>query len=50
MTLRTNARVAGVTYFLYLAAGIASLVLAGRTQETDLAVKGVAVPAQRQPA
>jgi hypothetical protein len=30
MTLRTNARIAGFTYFLYLAAGIASLILSGR--------------------
>jgi hypothetical protein len=36
MTLRTNARIAGVTYFFYLAAGIASLVLAGRPQATDV--------------
>ena len=30
MTLRTNARVAGVTLWIYIAAGIASLLLAGR--------------------
>jgi hypothetical protein len=36
MTLRTNARVAGFTYFVYLAAGIGSLALAGRTQFTGV--------------
>jgi hypothetical protein len=36
MTLRTNARVAGFTYFIYLAAGIGSLALAGRTQLTGV--------------
>lgn len=30
MTLKTNARVAGFTFFVYLAAGISSLVLFGR--------------------
>jgi hypothetical protein len=32
----TNARIAGVTYLVYLAAGIASLVLAGRAHATDV--------------
>jgi hypothetical protein len=36
MTRRTNARVAGVTYFFYLAAGIASLILAGRPHATGV--------------
>jgi hypothetical protein len=36
MTLKTNARVAGVTVFLYLAAGITSLALAGRPQATNM--------------
>lgn len=30
MTLRTNARVAGVTFLFYIAAGITSLALSGR--------------------
>jgi len=36
MTLRTNARVAGVTLIVYFAAGIASLVLSGRAHATDV--------------
>jgi hypothetical protein len=36
MTLRTNARIAGVTFFFYLVAGIASLVLSGRAHATDV--------------
>ena len=36
MTYGTNARVAGVTYFVYLAAGIGSLVLSGRAHATDV--------------
>ena len=36
MTLRTNARVAGVTYFVYLAAGISSLALSGRPHALDV--------------
>jgi hypothetical protein len=36
MTLRTNARVAGVTFLVYIAAGIASLALSGRTHVTDV--------------
>jgi hypothetical protein len=36
MTRRANARLAGVTYLVYLAAGIASLVLAGRAHTTDV--------------
>jgi hypothetical protein len=36
MTRTTNARLAGVTYLVYLAAGIASLVLAGRAHATDV--------------
>ncbi len=36
MTLRTNARVAGVTLIFYFAAGIASLVLSGRAHATDV--------------
>jgi Domain of unknown function (DUF4386) len=36
MTLRTNARIAGVTLICYFAAGIASLVLSGRAHATDL--------------
>lgn len=63
MTLRTNARIAGVTLWVYFVAGIASLVLAGRGHATDLLsmvtsfsalvvaawfiVKGVATPAQQ---
>ncbi len=34
MTLRTNARVAGFTYWIYFAAGIAGLLLAGNTPVT----------------
>jgi hypothetical protein len=34
MTLRTNARVAGFTYWIYFAAGIAGLLLAGNTPAT----------------
>ena len=34
MTIRTNARVAGVTYWIYFAAGIAALRLAGNTPAT----------------
>jgi len=36
MTLRTNARVAGITFLVYVAAGISSLLLAGRTQAVDV--------------
>jgi Domain of unknown function (DUF4386) len=36
MTRRTNARVAGFTFLLYIAAGITSLVLSGRPQATDV--------------
>jgi hypothetical protein len=36
MTTRTNSRVAGVTFLVYIAAGIASLALAGRTHATDV--------------
>jgi len=36
MTLRTNARIAGVTYLLYLVVGISSLALGGRTQATEV--------------
>ena len=36
MTLTTNARVAGVTFLLYIAAGISSLALAGRAHVTDV--------------
>jgi hypothetical protein len=35
MTLRTNARIAGVTFFIYLAAGISAL-LTGQARATDL--------------
>jgi hypothetical protein len=34
VTLRTNARVAGFTYWIYFAAGIAGLLLAGNTPVT----------------
>jgi uncharacterized protein DUF4386 len=34
MTRRTNARVAGLTFLVYIAAGISSLALAGRAQTT----------------
>jgi Domain of unknown function (DUF4386) len=34
MTRRTNARIAGVAFLLYIVAGIASLLLAGRAQAT----------------
>ena len=34
MTLRTNARVAGFTFWIYFAAGIASLLLAGNAPAT----------------
>ncbi len=37
MTRATNARVAGVTSFVYLAAGMSSLAFAGRPQATDVA-------------
>ena len=36
MTLRTNARIAGVTFLVYIAAGIGSLLLAGRTHAVDV--------------
>jgi hypothetical protein len=36
MTRRTNARVAGVAFLVYIAAGIASLALSGRTNVTDV--------------
>jgi hypothetical protein len=36
MTRTTNARIAGFTYLFYLAAGIASLVLAGRAHAADV--------------
>ena len=36
MTRTTNARVAGVTFLIYIAAGIASLVLAGNAPATAL--------------
>src|SRR5438093_6543851 len=36
MTLRTNARIAGVTFFVYIAAGIASLALSRRAPATDV--------------
>ena len=36
MTRTTNARIAGVTFLLYIAAGIASLLLRGRPHATDL--------------
>jgi hypothetical protein len=36
MTRTTNARIAGFTFLLYIAAGIASLALAGRTHATDV--------------
>lgn len=39
MTRTTNARIAGVTFLFYIAAGVASLALAGRTNVT--AVLGV---------
>ena len=34
MTVRTNARVAGFTFLIYIAAGIAGLVLAGNAPAT----------------
>jgi hypothetical protein len=37
MTRATNARLAGVTSFVYLAAGMSSLALAGRPHATDVA-------------
>ena len=36
MTARTNSRVAGVTFLVYIAAGITSLALSGRTHATDV--------------
>lgn len=36
MTRATNARVAGVTFLVYIAAGIASLALSGRAHATDV--------------
>jgi hypothetical protein len=38
MTLTTNARIAGITFFVYLAAGISSLVFAGRAAADVFAV------------
>jgi hypothetical protein len=35
MTRRTNARVAGVTFLVYIAAGITSLIIAGRASGTE---------------
>jgi hypothetical protein len=42
MTRQTNARIAGVTFLVYIAATIMSVVLS--------IIKGVAAPAPRQPA
>ena len=36
MTYRTNARVAGFTFLLYIVAGISSMALSGRHHATDL--------------
>jgi len=36
MTLRTNARIAGATYLLYLVVGISSLALGSQTQATEV--------------
>jgi len=36
MTVRTNARIAGVTFLVYIAAGIASLALARRAPAADV--------------
>jgi hypothetical protein len=36
MTLRTNARIAGLAYFVYIVAGIASLAMAGRPHATGV--------------
>jgi len=36
MTRTTNARVAGVTFIVYIVAGVASLALSGRTHTTDV--------------
>jgi hypothetical protein len=36
MTIRTNARVAGIAFLVYIVAGITSLALAGRTNVTDV--------------
>jgi Domain of unknown function (DUF4386) len=36
MTRTTNARVAGVTFLVYIAAGISSLALSGRAHATDV--------------
>ena len=38
MTRRTNARVAGIAFLVYIAAGITSLALSGRTNVTDVLV------------
>lgn len=35
MTRRTNARIAGVTFLVYIAAGITSLIIAGRASATE---------------
>ncbi|MGH9200879.1 MAG: DUF4386 family protein [Vicinamibacterales bacterium] len=37
MTRTTNARIAGVTYFVYVAAGISMMLVAGRENVTNLA-------------
>jgi hypothetical protein len=48
MTRATNARIAGVTSFVYLAAGIGSLAMAATPHATDvLLAKGVSAPAPR---
>ena len=36
MTIRTNARIAGLTFFVYIAAGISALAMAGRPHATDM--------------
>ena len=36
MTIRSNARVAGVTYLLYIVAGISSMALSGRPHVTEV--------------
>lgn len=50
MTLRTNSRIAGVAFLVYIATGIGSMALAGRTNVTDvlsLVIKGVSAPVRR---
>jgi hypothetical protein len=42
MTRTTNARIAGVTFFLYIAAGVAGLIVSGGATRGDVAAARLA--------